>query len=152
MSDLGKYPLPKGWTWATIPDLVGETGVFVDGDWVESIDQDPSGNVRLIQLADVGDGVYRDKSERFMTKAKAEELRCTFLNEGDVLIARMPDPLGRELIERDVVAEAAAVCRIGRATAYEYVRDGILPGLRMGRRIVVPRMSAGIRSGVACTR
>jgi type I restriction enzyme S subunit len=87
MSDLGKYPLPKGWTWATIPDLVGETGVFVDGDWVESIDQDPSGNVRLIQLADVGDGVYRDKSERFMTKAKAEELRCTFLNEGDVLIA-----------------------------------------------------------------
>jgi type I restriction enzyme S subunit len=98
MSDLGKYPLPKGWTWATIPDLVGETGVFVDGDWVESIDQDPSGNVRLIQLADVGDGVYRDKSERFMTKAKAEELRCTFLNEGDVLIARMPDPLGRACI------------------------------------------------------
>ena len=90
--------LPSGWEWKTIPDLVSNDGVFIDGDWVESKDQDPNGDVRLIQLADVGDGAYRDKSDRFMTKAKAEELRCTFLNEGDVLIARMPDPLGRACI------------------------------------------------------
>ena len=90
--------LPSGWEWRTIPDLVREDGVFIDGDWVESKDQDPNGDVRLIQLADVGDGVYRDKSDRFMTKAKAEELRCTFLKDGDVLIARMPDPLGRACI------------------------------------------------------
>ncbi len=98
MSELGKYRLPKGWAWATIPDLCGKTGVFVDGDWVESKDQDPNGDVRLIQLADVGDGVYRNKSDRFMTKAKADELGCTFLKDGDVLIARMPDPLGRACI------------------------------------------------------
>src|ERR1035441_2972954 len=90
--------LPSGWEWKTIPDLVSDDGVFIDGDWVESKDQDPNGDVRLIQLADVGDGAYRDKSDRFMTKAKAEELRCTFLSQGDVLIARMPDPLGRACI------------------------------------------------------
>ena len=90
--------LPSGWRWKTIPDLVTEDGVFIDGDWVESKDQDPNGDVRLIQLADVGDGVYRDKSDRFMTKAKADALRCTFLKDGDVLIARMPDPLGRACI------------------------------------------------------
>jgi type I restriction enzyme S subunit len=72
--------------------------VFIDGDWVESVDQDPNGDVRLIQLADVGDGVYRDRSERFLTRAKAKELGCTFLERGDVLIARMPDPLGRACI------------------------------------------------------
>lgn len=72
--------------------------VFVDGDWVESKDQDPEGDVRLIQLADVGDGVYVDKSARFLTAAKARALRCTFLKEGDVLVARMPDPLGRACI------------------------------------------------------
>jgi type I restriction enzyme S subunit len=94
----GAEELPDGWTWSTIPDLVGKGGVFSDGDWVESVDQDPNGDVRLIQLADVGDGSYRDRSERFMTKAKAEELRCTFLKDGDVLIARMPDPLGRACI------------------------------------------------------
>src|SRR5882724_1620169 len=87
--------LPEGWAEAELTEAIGPGGVFVDGDWVESKDQDPNGDVRLIQLADIGDGVYRDKSDRFMTKTKAEDLRCTFLNNGDVLIAWMPDPLGR---------------------------------------------------------
>ncbi len=98
MSELGKYELPPGWRWATIPDLVGDDGVFCDGDWIESEDQDPNGDVRLVQLADVGDGNYRDRSARFLTTAKAAELRCTFLEPGDVLIARMPDPLGRACV------------------------------------------------------
>ena len=82
----------------TIPALVGEEGVFIDGDWVESKDQNPEGDVRLVQLADVGDGRYRNKSARFLTSGKASELHCTSLKEGDVLIARMPDPLGRACI------------------------------------------------------
>jgi type I restriction enzyme, S subunit len=90
--------LPRGWIRATIGDLVSEAGVFCDGDWVESEDQDPQGDVRLIQLADVGDGEYRDRSSRFLTSAKARALNCTFLEPGDVLIARMPDPLGRACI------------------------------------------------------
>ncbi len=87
--------LPVGWCWGTIPDLVGREGVFVDGDWVESKDQDPGGEVRLTQLADVGDGVFRDRSDRFLTGRKALELRCTLLEPQDLLVARMPDPLGR---------------------------------------------------------
>lgn len=83
---------------ATLPDLIGPNGVFLDGDWVETKDQDPQGDVRLIQLADVGDGIYRNKSARFLTSAKARELNCTFLERGDLLIARMPDPLGRACI------------------------------------------------------
>jgi type I restriction enzyme S subunit len=72
--------------------------VFVDGDWVESKDQDPEGDVRLVQLADVGDGEYVDKSNRYLTSTKAASLRCTFLEAGDILVARMPDPLGRACI------------------------------------------------------
>lgn len=90
--------LPSGWSLATISDLVGNDGVFKDGDWVESKDQDPNGDVRLIQLADIGDGGFRDRSSRFLTYEKAIKLRCTFLNKGDVLVARMPDPLGRACI------------------------------------------------------
>ncbi|WP_329266977.1 restriction endonuclease subunit S [Streptomyces pseudovenezuelae] len=70
-------------------------GVFADGDWVESKDQDPEGEVRLTQLADVGEGVFRDRSNRFLNAATADRLRCTYLEPGDVLIARMPEPLGR---------------------------------------------------------
>lgn len=72
-----------------------QDGLFSDGDWIESKDQDPRGEVRLIQLADVGDGVFINKSARFLTKEKAYKLNCTFLEKGDLLVARMPDPLGR---------------------------------------------------------
>jgi len=52
----------------------------------------------LIQLADIGDGYYINKSSRFLTSNKARELRCTFIKPGDVLVARMPEPLGRACI------------------------------------------------------
>jgi type I restriction enzyme S subunit len=91
-------PLPKGWTLATLSNLISSGGLFTDGDWVESKDQDPAGEVRLIQLADVGDGAFRNRSSRFLRPDQAERLGCTFLQEGDVLVARMPDPLGRACI------------------------------------------------------
>jgi type I restriction enzyme S subunit len=90
--------LPSGWQAVTLEDIVADDGVFVDGDWVESKDQDPAGDVRLIQLADVGDGEYRDRSERFLSSERASDLGCTYLEPGDVLIARMPEPLGRACI------------------------------------------------------
>src|SRR4051794_9159637 len=95
MTMLHEAPLPSGWAWATLDELIGPAGVFTDGDWVESKDQDPSGGVRLTQLADVGEGDFRDRSDRWMTRERADALGCTFLQNGDVLIARMPDPLGR---------------------------------------------------------
>jgi len=89
--------LPRGWSAVGIRELVG-SGVFADGDWIESKDQDPRGDVRLIQLADVGVGRFVDKSARFLTSQKAEELGCTYLEQGDVLISRMADPIGRACI------------------------------------------------------
>ena len=78
-----------------IADALADAEVFTDGDWIESKDQDPDGDVRLAQLADIGDGVWIDKSARFLTSEKAKQLRCTYLEPGDLLVARMPDPLGR---------------------------------------------------------
>lgn len=113
---IAKDKLPDEWSLATISDLVGKDGVFVDGDWVESKDQDPDGDVRLIQLADIGDGEYRNRSDRFLTHEKAIQLGCTFLEKGDVLIARMPDPLGRACIfpgdqKRSVTVVDVAIVR-----------------------------------------
>lgn len=82
----------------TLPELIGKDGIFIDGDWVESKDQDKDGDVRLLQLADIGVGEYLNKSNRFMTSAKAKALKCTFVMPGDILIARMPDPVGRACI------------------------------------------------------
>ena len=93
----------------TLGKLLESASVFTDGDWVESKDQDPKGSVRLIQLADIGDGFFVDKSARFLTRQKSEELRCTFLKPGDVLVARMPDPLGRACIFPDSPQECVTV-------------------------------------------
>jgi len=119
MSDGAMELVPEGWASATVTQLVGSDGVFVDGDWVESKDQDPAGDVRLVQLADIGVGEYRNRSSRFLTLAKAVELRCTFLVAGDVLVARMPDPLGRSCIfpgdpKRCVTVVDICIVRTGR--------------------------------------
>lgn len=98
MKEISLYHLPMGWETATIDNLIGVNGLFVDGDWIESKDQNPNGGIRLIQLADIGDGTFKDKSNRFMSFNRAVELNCTFLQYGDVLVARMPDPLGRAII------------------------------------------------------
>ncbi|MDR6489137.1 type I restriction enzyme S subunit [Chryseobacterium vietnamense] len=90
--------LPKGWGEFNISALLDKNDIFSDGDWIESKDQDPNGDVRLIQLADIGINEFRDKSNRYLTSQKAEELKCTLLKKNDVLIARMPDPIGRSCV------------------------------------------------------
>ena len=49
-----------------------------------------------------------------------------------------PRPLD-ELPDVLSVSEAAQVLRIGRNTAYECIRQGSIPSVRLGRRILVPR-------------
>ena len=55
-------PLPESWLCGTLQDLIASDGILTDGDWVESKDQDPDGNIRLVQLADVGDGFFKNQS------------------------------------------------------------------------------------------
>ena len=103
---------PKGWPRPSLLTLLETAEVFVDGDWVESKDQDPAGDVRLIQLADLGDGIYLDKSSRFLTSDTALRLRCTPLHVGDILVARMANPLGRACLFPGDAREAVTVVDI----------------------------------------
>ena len=82
----------------TLVDIISNGGLLCDGDWIEKKDQDVRGKVRLIQLADIGDGEFKDKSSKYITLEAAERLHCTFLEKGDILIARLPEPLGRACI------------------------------------------------------
>lgn len=90
--------LPPGWSICQLSDLVGRNGIFSDGDWIETKDQDPSGAVRLVQLADIGQMHFLDKSRRFLTLEKSKTLNCTYLRHGDVLISRLGDPLGKACV------------------------------------------------------
>lgn len=111
--------LPAGWHTETLSE-VARGGLFSDGDWVESKDQDPAGGVRLTQLADVGVADFRDRSDRRLREDQASRLGCTFLQPDDILVARMPDPLGRAClvppnIGRAVTVVDVAILRPARA-------------------------------------
>jgi len=87
--------LPENWVWAKVGDLGAGSGLIADGDWILSKDMASGSDVRLIQLADIGQGYFRDKSRKFLAKGRAVELGCTFLQPGDILVSRMADPIAR---------------------------------------------------------
>jgi len=118
------------WEMVRLGDLT-EDGFMFDGDWIESKDQDPSGEIRLIQLADIGEGYFIDKSNRFINRETSKKLKCTFLKKNDILIARMPDPLGRaclfpfEAENSYVTVVDVCVMRIRKEVDHKYVTYAI---------------------------
>ena len=72
---------------------------FVDGDWIESKDQSELG-IRLIQTGNVGNGFFKDKEDksRYISEETFDNLHCTEIYPGDILVSRLPDPIGRACI------------------------------------------------------
>ena len=113
----GVYPMVR----------LGElTELFTDGNWIESKDQSPSG-IRLIQTGNIGIGDYIDKKAeraRYISKETFKKLDCTEIFPGDVLVSRLPDPVGRSCIVPDLGVRmiTAVDCTIIR-----FKKDMILP-------------------------
>ena len=106
--------MKAGWQIKPLAELCE---VFSDGDWVESKDQSSNG-IRLIQTGNVGEGVFKDRAEkaRYISEATLKRLRCSEIFEGDCLISRLPDPVGRSCIlpdtgERMITAVDCTVVR-----------------------------------------
>jgi type I restriction enzyme S subunit len=102
------------WPVKTLGDICE---VFDDGDWIESKDQAPSG-VRLIQTGNVGDGEFKNRSDkaRFISESTFTRLRCTEIFPGDLLVSRLPDPVGRACLIPDTGSKmiTAVDCTIMR--------------------------------------
>ena len=113
------------WVETTLDEICTD-GFFGDGDWVESKDQDPEGDYRLLQLADIGDGNFLNKSDRWMNQEQFMRLGCTKLEINDVLIARMPDPIGRACLFPEGMPVCAtvvdvAIVRTGNETLQKFL-------------------------------
>ena len=109
-----RIPIDPEWPVVTIAEVAE---LFIDGDWVESKDQSDSG-IRLIQTGNIGIGQYLDKplNSRFISNDTFVKLNCTEVFPGDVLISRLPDPVGRSCIAPDLGMRAitAVDCSIVR--------------------------------------
>ena len=98
--------------------------LFVDGDWIESKDQSDSG-IRLIQTGNVGVGEYKDKCDKskYISEDTLNRLNCTEIFPGDILISRLPEPVGRACILPEGLGRAitAVDCTVVR------LKDCMLP-------------------------
>ena len=99
---------------------------FIDGDWIEAKDQSLSG-IRLIQTGNVGVGEYKDKGDnaRYISEETFERLNCTEVVEGDILISRLPDPVGRACsipggLGKSITAVDCTIVRLNDAVLPEF--------------------------------
>lgn len=113
--------MKQGWE---IKKLGEVCRLMVDGDWIESKDQSDNG-IRLLQTGNVGIGCFKDKSEhyKFISEETFDRLNCTEIFEGDILISRLPEPIGRACIV------PALDCRMITAVDCSIIRlkDIVLP-------------------------
>ena len=88
--------MKEGWKDMTLAEICHS---IEDGDWIEKKDQSNSG-IRLIQTGNVGVGVYKDKIDKakYISEETFVRLKCLEVVEGDVLISRLPEPVGRACI------------------------------------------------------
>ena len=88
--------MKKGWEIKNLEDVCT---FFNDGNWIESKDQSESG-FRLVQTGNVGIGEFKNKSgkERYISEETFKKLKCTEIFKDDILISRLPDPVGRSCI------------------------------------------------------
>ena len=94
--------VPEHWETIRISAVArGGPESFTDGDWVEIPHITDSG-VRLIQTGNVGIGIYREQGFRYVNEQSFNELSCTEVNPGDVLICRLANPVGRACLAPDL--------------------------------------------------
>ena len=92
--------LPDGWSLSSIDDLIGAEGLFMDGDWIESKDQDPNGSVRLIQLADIGEVDFKDKSKINELQTGTTRKRISRRNLATVKVPIAPLPGQLRIVDK----------------------------------------------------
>jgi type I restriction enzyme S subunit len=96
-------PLPDGWRALKLGECCR---LVTDGDWIETKDQGGS-HFRLLQVSNIAVGAFRETGNfRYITQETFDRLRCHEVVPDHVLVARMPDPVGRAWHVRDLAEPA----------------------------------------------
>lgn len=99
---------------------------FNDGNWIESKDQSSQG-YWLVQTGNIGVIDFRDKeTKRFVNEQTFQRLHCTEILPGDILVSRLPDPVGRSCIvpktgHRMLTAVDCTIVRLGQDYDPRYI-------------------------------
>ncbi|MFB2819013.1 restriction endonuclease subunit S [Umezakia ovalisporum] len=95
------FKLPNGWEQKNLGELAAPTpNSFVDGPFGSNLktDEYTSEGVRLIQLQNIGEGVWLDENQKFISHRKLNHLSRHTAYPGEIAIAKMADPVARACI------------------------------------------------------
>jgi len=92
------------WDIVLLNDIASEEpNSFVDGPFGSDLkvrDYTETG-VRILQLQNLGDGLFFNNNKKYTSKSKANSLARCITYPGDIIIAKMADPLARAAIVPD---------------------------------------------------
>lgn len=84
--------VPEGWRRSVLAHTCES---LEDGDWIESKDQGGE-DYRLLQISNIGVNEFVETSSfRYITSETFRRLGCREVTSGQILISRMPRPIGR---------------------------------------------------------
>lgn len=108
--------IPKSWSMKPLNELRNRTDRYslVGGPFgsdLQTKDYTDDG-VRIVQLQNIGDGEFLNDYEIYTSEEKADQLKNCNIYAGDIIIAKMPDPLARACLIPDL-AERYLMCSDG---------------------------------------
>lgn len=83
---------PDGWQSVPVQEVCT---TYDDGDWLETKDQGGE-DYRILQISNIGMNCFTETGNyRFITEETFRRLKCHEVVAGDILVSRMPRPIGR---------------------------------------------------------
>lgn len=141
--------IPTDWETRKIKQLADSNieNSFVDGDWIESPYIVDCG-IRYLTTGNIGDGVFKEQGNGYITLKTFEELACKYAFPGDLIISRLNAPYGRScILPSDYTEYVVAVdnvilrtqedkryiCYVSQCDGYKYTVEDDAKGTTMKR-------------------
>lgn len=106
------HKFPDNWDTKELREFAAEgSNNFVDGPFGSDLkvsDYTPEG-VRVLQLQNLGDGVFKNKNKIYTSEVKALQLNRCITSPGDIIIAKMAEPLARAAIVPEIDSKSLIV-------------------------------------------
>ena len=126
--------IPETWNFTKLKHLASrEKYSFVDGPFGSDLKNEEyqTDGVPLIQLNNISNGVHLLNDTKFISEEKAESLFKHSIKPGDIVIAKMADPVARSAIVGDyykkyvIVADCVKLVLDGRKASNRFVNYAI---------------------------
>lgn len=97
--------IPEQWAVKRLKHLATEKdSLIIDGDWIESNVIEDTG-IRYFTTGNIGDGVFKEQGQSYISRKTFEALNCTMVKGGDLVFSRLNYPMGRSCIIPEIYKE-----------------------------------------------